>query len=81
MVAEVCPASAGWRVAHAAELVAAGFDGGVRRFHNYYAGQAGWDGIMWGRVDLRYFVTTEVSHSSARIRFSSISRTRFEHAV
>ena len=60
-VAEVCPPPAGWRLATAAELVAAGFKVFMARHprQNYYCGQAGWDGVEWEGVERFWFVTAD----------------------
>ena len=63
-VVEVCPPPAGWRLATAAELVAAGFelDGGVSSWpeQRYYCDQAGWsEWGVWEGVERYYFVTAD----------------------
>ena len=60
-VATACPPPPGWRLATAAELRAAGFRWGGERApeQNYYDGQAGWDGRVWGGVYRYYFVTAD----------------------
>ena len=61
VVAEVCRAPAGWRVALVAELVAAGMRRGGERLpmQAYYIGQAGWDGYSWGGLERYWFVTAD----------------------
>jgi hypothetical protein len=53
----------GWRVARKAELVAMGMvpgPGGMRTpRQNHYAGQAGWDGMRWRRVERCFFLMKE----------------------
>ena len=60
-VAKVCRAPAGWRVARAPELLAAGLRrGGARQpRQNYYHGQAGWSMQEWSGVRWAWFVTED----------------------
>ena len=56
----VCVPPAGWRIATAAELVAAGFAvGGGREPEQYYYGQAGWDRSTWEGVVRLFFVAAD----------------------
>ena len=60
-VLEVCVPPAGWRVARAAELLAAGFRVGGRRepLHQYYGERSGWRAGHWGGVNRIVFVTAD----------------------
>ena len=60
-VLEVCVPPVGWRVARAAELLAAGFrvDGGRQPVQYYYADQAGWAYVTRGAVHRLFFVTAD----------------------
>ena len=61
VVAEIRRAPAGWRVALAAELAAAGMRQGGKRepCQYFYYYQAGWIGNTWGGVQRYWFVTAD----------------------